>query len=227
MKKCPKCNEQNLNQAKFCVNCGFSFKKRAQKRLIACFIFIGCFVLLYTTALYLNYLYEKKNMVPLITTISFKDNKCNVETKFDKEEKLVYINFDCDEKIEQWQKEVTRRQDCFANLSFKHPIETMTITSNNFDLKVGENLNFFYTLNDIKLPDYVKLKQSLLKNISDGNITISLPGALGFDKKVRNNQKKQYLAEKERQRQAAIQRARYREQLYNMLYNPYSYYGYY
>lgn len=228
MKKCPKCNKDNTNQAHFCIDCGYSFNKEQNKLILNILSVLGIFFVLYFTIIIWNYFYEKKNSAPFSMLTNFATTTCTSNATYNKDTRIIHLNLYCNERIEKWQREALGRNKVNVELVLNYPHGEKKYKSENLNLEVGQDVHLEYYIYNSSLTDYVRLKKYY------SNSAINMPSIISFDKKIRKQEKNKYLAKKEEERKKAVARAQAaaasaqaRARLYNMFFNPYGYYGYY
>lgn len=222
MRKCPKCNTKVPNKINFCSNCGYSFSKERERTIQLIFWAIGAVILLFLAILFSNYMYEKRNIVPLEYNALYGDTIVNIQSIFDKTDQKIYTDFNTKEKIEKWQVEKMKNKSIEPVMLIK-PTNT-NHTCEKVILNVDENLSIHCEIDNSNIKDFVVLK----KNLKAGEVSIGVPNEIHLDSKIRNKEKQAYLAEQEKlrqQREAAARQEAERQRMMNMLFNPYSYYG--
>jgi len=231
MKICPKCHYEVSKDDKFCINCGYSFKRAANIKFtmilaIMCILFFS-----YLGLLYYNFKLEQEYMKPYYAETECNDNICTVTANYNRDNHKILANIEVNETIEQWQKEVTPNKTK-ANLTFFLPLDentpensegdTLNYESKPIALNVGSLLNIEYEIADVKLKDFVTFKNHL-----QSGFTLDLPMAIDTIKQNRQFAKNEYQAKKARERQAAAARYHMRQLFMNGLISPYTYYGSY
>lgn len=233
MKVCPKCHLKVGKNDKFCTWCGYSLQAAHRRKMFIVSGIIIFLIMCLAFLVYRSFKLEQEYMKPFSSKVTCYDNICNVIANYDRKNKIITTNIEINQKIEQWQKEVTPKNskgqlmfilssDENNQQDIEEPI--LSYESKPIELTVGSLLNVRYEISNTNLKDFVTFKKRL-----QSGFTLDLPMSISTIKNNRQFAKDEYLAEKERKRQQAAkaaQAARVRSQLYNMFYNPYSY-GYY
>ena len=131
MKKCPKCKNISNGNAKFCSVCGFDFQK-SKRKVVSDILFI-CLIIfcVFIGILIYNYIFEQKNLKPLVIENKLDDYKITSTISYDKDRKNTQVEVQTDNIIENWQ--VNAAKD--ANLK-KEDLLSLDIFSNGILQKV-------------------------------------------------------------------------------------------
>lgn len=229
MKICPKCHFQVSKEDKFCINCGYSFTAAFNKKIIILIVLFGIIFFSIIGFIYHSFKLEQEYLTPYFSQANCNDQLCTITASYDRDNHKIIANIEIDETIKQWQKEVTA-SNTKANLMFFLPPDentpensegdTLNYESKPIELNVGSLLNIEYEISDVRLKDFVKFK----KHLQSGFI-LDLPMAIDTVLANRQAAKNEYLAKKERERQAAAARYHMRQLFMNGLISPYTYYG--
>ncbi len=229
MKICPKCHFEISEQDKFCINCGYSFQASFNRKMISICVIIILLLFGLAGLIYRSFKLEQEYMKPYAAEYECDDAICKVTANYDRENKVINANIEINEIIEHWQKVVVPAKSK-AQLVIFLPVDENTPKNSDADtinyeseqivLNVGSPLSIEYKISNVKLKDFVKFKKHL-----QSGFVLDLPMAIDTISENRKFAKNEYLAKKERERQQAAQAARLHSQLYNMMFNPYSYYG--
>lgn len=187
---CPKCGTENNQNDKFCSNCGKKLATTKRNILLKSFIILVILALSIWLIAYYICIQKSKEIdeAPYSTSWTFSDTKTYVNTKYNTKYDVIIIDLDIDQKIEQWQIDALNSN----TTDIKITCQTYDGLQKKFNfedvrLNVGEKLKGKYIIEHATLKDFLMIKELL-----QGDATISFSKIISMDSKEREKQKQSY-----------------------------------
>ena len=160
--------------------------------------FITLFIAIVGIGGYMYYSHIEECKAPLYRSMSFGATDVNVDAFYNDKYDVIKVDLTVYEIIEDWQIDMIG-----SNTEFTLVAQSMDSTLKkefNFKdifLKSGENIKGSLTIENVALKDFV-----MIKDLLNGNMTISYSKVLNLDSTERNKLKQEYYKKKEEARRA-------------------------